>query len=154
MKPTTSTSIVSPEAIVPKKKYTYTLSPDDDHQYWKCTDRIDKLQEFMLLEILRYPNVDIVAKMEVSRTGRLHYHGTISFLDKEAIKHFFVIAIHDILKFSQLEIDTIADEDKWNQYIAKQDLFNVWLKTSEALKKFQKIPVYKKSPYQKCITDY
>lgn len=111
--------IVSPEEIKLNEFYTLTLNPNDRHQYFDATNRIDKLTSYMQAKILDCPNMDVDVHMEISRKGRLHFHGTIMFCKTEHILYFYLHKINEWLESFQIEIDTISDRLKWDTYCTK-----------------------------------
>lgn len=136
--------ILSPEKIVPLQMYSITLNPNDKRQFFNCSDRIEKLTKFMEDLLLEVPNIDFVLHMEVSRTGRLHFHGTIKFNTKESIKHFFVIQIHDWLEVLHIDIDNLLDPVIWTTYCTKsRHLIDVVVSTKDVLQKYRKVKVDK-----------
>lgn len=136
--------IISPEDIALKTKYSFTLNPNDKRQYFDCTDRIEKLTEFMEHELLEIPNVDIDMHMEISRNGRLHFHGTISFNTIDSIKHFYVVKMHPWQQFCNLVIETITDKDKWEEYCKKsKKIIDVNITTKKCFDKYRKVKVDK-----------
>lgn len=137
MKPTTTTQqLLSPEVITPLVKYTLTMNPDDDHQFWGVDDRIDAVLKYFKYQVKMLStlcNIDVY--MEMSKTGRLHWHGTIEFKDYKGVKNFYLFQIHNMLKTMQIEMDTIADSEKWLTYCTKsQSLIQCHLTTADALK--------------------
>ena len=56
---------------------------------------------------------------EISKTGRLHYHGTIKLVDSF---EFYIHIIPLIKEVANMDIDTIADPEIWEQYYTKDRL--------------------------------
>lgn len=136
--------IISPEEIILKTKYSFTLNPNDKRQYFEVTNRIHKLTEFIEQELLEIPNVDVDVYMEVSRTGRLHFHGTIAFSTKESIVHFYVNKMNDWLSFCNMEIAPLKDPDIWLTYCTKsKSLIDVHITTKDCLDRYRKVKVDK-----------
>lgn len=147
--------IISPEDIIPKVRYAITINPSDKRQFFECTDRIDKLKDSMIQLLLQVPNVDIDIRMEVSRAGRLHFHGTISWSNHEAIKHFFVIQIHQWMQIHNISIVKIGKDDstnedlidhnnKWDEYCSKsRHLIDVRITSKDIFRTYRKIKVDK-----------
>lgn len=116
--------IISPESIDLNFQYAITFNPSDDYQYWTnkdYNDRIRALNAYMTIYVLKVIPAECHLRMEFSRTGRLHYHGTIQFHSLEGIRVFYLEVLHKLqLKF-QIEIDTIKDIHVWANYCTKMD---------------------------------
>lgn len=141
--------IISPEEIILKTKYSFTINPNDKRQYFENTEgvafhRINKLKEFMEQELLEIPNVDIDIYMECSRNGRLHFHGTICFNTIDSIKTFYISKINQWLTFSNIEIAELKDPEIWLVYCTKsKHLIDVHITTKDCLDRFRKVKVDK-----------
>jgi len=61
---------------------------------------------------------------DVSRTGRIHYHGKIRFKTIDAIKKFYLKYIYKLSDKFQIEMDTIDDEEVWDEYCTKSH--HIW----------------------------
>lgn len=96
--------------------YAFTLNPCDRFQYWEIEDRmirvIRKVRNFLNRDYIMYKIYP-----EISKGGRIHFHGYIWCND--ALK-LYRDAIHELGEFSTYEIDTISNEDIWEDYITKQ----------------------------------
>lgn len=117
--------------------FTFTLNPDDHFQFFTedQTTRIEKACNHMKYIIRQMPNTLIDVWMDVSRTGRIHWHGTICFSSEKELKLWFMERVYTLHKQHQIEMDTIADMDKWMTYCKKvKRLWDVNLKTSEIVK--------------------
>lgn len=136
--------MLSPEAIEVGTIYSFTVNPNDKRQYWELMDRVEKLTHFMELQLIDIPNVHIMLHMEISRTGRLHFHGTIKFTTKECIKHFFLFKIYDWMKLHQLDMGVINDSKIWDDYCTKsKSILDVKITTKECMDKYRKVKVDK-----------
>lgn len=121
--------IVDIEFIVPKEKYTFTYCPVDSRQYFNAgvnRERYFKKHMSELFSTDQYVGIHIWCRPEVSRSGRLHLHGTIEFTDKDCIKRFYINIIHDLLEYAKVEIDTIGDMKDWHNYLNKQIDYFDW----------------------------
>jgi len=114
-------SILSPDKVGININYTFTVNPNDEFQYWGDLDRIKKATKHMTFIMNRYINLDISVHLDINRTGRIHWHGTISFKTNAQILDFYVDIIHELLTKHQIEIDTIEDPIKWSDYCHKLD---------------------------------
>ena len=134
-------AIISPELITVDTEYTFTVNPSDDFQFFKeiGSERIKKAQNHMTYIIRQNPNVKINLQLEISRTGRLHWHGTLMFKHLKHVTTFFLETIPDLLTKHHIEIDTIADKAKWKEYCLKQKhLIDVNLYTDDLIKNLGK----------------
>lgn len=135
---------LSPENIVVGVKYATTWNPCDKRQYFDDVKRIDKLKAYTETVLLEIPNVKIELDMEVSKKGRLHWHGTIMFTTVQSIKHFYVIQIHNLHELWNIDIDTISNEEGWHTYCTKQKfILDEHVSTNECLKKYRAVKVDK-----------
>lgn len=136
--PYKNVKLISPEEIQVDVKYTLTLCPDDSLQFWNANEiqRLERSQDYIRSLLLNLgKNTDINIWLEVSRTGRIHYHGTIMFASKNSVKTFFLTKIHKIQDHFKIEIDTISDMDEWLDYCQKSfDLWNIKITTKDAIK--------------------
>lgn len=121
-------SILPIEKINKSVRYTLTIAPCDDHQYFGATKAQDRLKLFHNWAQLKYYrlfiNYEYGLNIEVSPKGRLHLHGYISFKTDENIKDFYLYTIHKLLSFNIVEIDTISDEKVWTEYCKKQSKYS------------------------------
>lgn len=107
---------LSPEDLKIGKKYSFTLNPL--LQYFDCEKRVQLVQEFvfdLLLHLDKSFNCKLV--MEISKGGRIHYHGCIEF--KDIIK-FFIHNVNRLQSNFTYEIDEINGPEKWQEYVVKQ----------------------------------
>lgn len=128
------------ENVKPCRQYTFTLNPSDQYQFWD-----DPLREIMIVHKMakyisdraNYLNIEVY--LETSSVGRLHWHGTIMFVDIEAIKRFYLSDLHALLAKNHVEIDTIGDSDedhqRWEDYISKQyEFMQIFLHNESAIR--------------------
>lgn len=117
----TKVDIVSPEKVQLNVLYTFNLSPSDDHQFYNKPDdgRVKSMIRWFTTYVVSLFTARVDVYMEISRSGRLHFHGTIEFRNLNEIREFYLHAIHDIVKHSHLEIDTIVDPFIWHNYCIK-----------------------------------
>lgn len=118
------------EKMHEREYYAITINPDDEHQYWhhigRLEDYVDKTKQL----IYKCTNDSAYFELipEVSPLGRLHYHGYFKLFDKI---EFYLHSIYKLLKWAHLEIDTLSDDLKWEDYILKQvDLHSYCLKNN------------------------
>lgn len=147
-------NILSPEEVKTKTLYTLTIAPSDGLQFWDCNsiqriaDSITDIETCVIYPLC--PNTDIHLTLEVSRTGRIHWHGTIEFTKTEDIRMFYLNHIHRLTDNRyMIEIDTINDADYWDVYCNKS--FYLW-KTKISSK--ETLIKRKPKPIQKNFTQY
>jgi hypothetical protein len=122
-----SSKLLSIEDVKLDTKYTFTVSPCDDHQYFNEDDREEKFRKLFKMYFKKWININVFLYPELSPRGRLHFHGTIMFKTEKSIKKFFLFYVSDILRKSQIEIDTIGDADTWRIYCSKQAKYFGWV---------------------------
>lgn len=136
--------MISPEELLINTKYSITLNPNDKRQYFGLTDRISKLRQFIEQQLLEVPNVKFYLHMEISRNGRLHFHGTIVFTTIESIKHFYIMKVNEWQDYYQIDMDTIKDEKIWNAYCVKsKSIIDELISTEVCLNKYRKVKMDK-----------
>lgn len=148
--------ILSPTDIVIAKDYTFTVNPSDKHQFFGNLDRIKEATKHINVFLRCYPKVRIYLALDMSRTGRIHWHGTIMFPTTESIRMFYEQYVHSMLETHQIEMDTIADTDKWNEYIHKvENLWDVEVRTETSCKKLAQLhPELTTKCLHKNVDDY
>lgn len=69
-------------------------------------------------------NLVLAVRPELSKTGRLHYHGTIQFLDNYSIVMFYYNKYfkQEVQKSVNVLIKPIGDYECWDKYCKKQRL--------------------------------
>lgn len=134
----TKVSILGPDKVALNIPYTLSINPDDNYQFFKETgrERIKKATNHMVYLLRQYPNIKMSLTIDVSRAGRVHWHGTIIFVHYDNIKDFYLEYIHSILEHHTVEIDTIKDIEVWNKYCNKTiHLYNVTVSTVDIMRK-------------------
>lgn len=112
----------------PKQLYAFTFNPiyGPEHNGYKekleCFSEFDK--KICNLFAMKYAEVDMI--LEVSSSGKLHYHGYICITD---IPNFFFYDIPRLRQEGCYEIDTF--DDYWpDTYLIKQKgIMEKWSKT-------------------------
>lgn len=132
-------NILSPEVMEPDKEYSTTWNPCDSYQFFGKSDRIEKCTEMVEKLIFDFPNTHLNLHMEVSRNGRLHFHGTISFTSQDAINDFYIHRIHSLQQLFNIDIDNLIDKEKWTIYCTKSvKIMNVIINSEEVYKRITK----------------
>ncbi|AXH73544.1 MAG: putative replicase [Cressdnaviricota sp.] len=112
-------TIPSPEEIHLKTKYTFNFNPSDEYQYFGKEDRLKMFTNWSNTYVFNTFCAKLEVYLEISRLGRLHYHGTIEFDNVLDIREFFIDKLHSITLKGTLEIDTITDLNIWMTYCTK-----------------------------------
>lgn len=117
----------SPEEVIPNLSYAFTINPNDDYQCYKSEHRV---HSFVVLvsNFLANIGLDRISRyslnVEISKKGRLHGHGYITFASKCDIYSFFVNVVHKLASMCTYIIKPIDNTETWEKYINKQsDVF-------------------------------
>lgn len=123
---------ISPEQIKIDTEYAITINPSDEHQYFRSSDRLKDFTNFWQTYIQNL-QCDLVLHLEVSKLGRLHWHGLIKFPKQQNINNFYLNDIHNLTLRSMQLIKPITDSGKWQEYCQKsKHMFDVTIKTTDA----------------------
>lgn len=123
--------MISPELAKVNTKYAFTLNPCDEFQHMPTfgglhVNRLKLVRDNVLAFFEK--NIRFCAfflNVEVSRLGRVHYHGVLQIL---LPLEFYLYDIPLLLKRFQIEIDTISETKvseiypSWDAYCTKQRL--------------------------------
>lgn len=114
-------SIISPDKCTVSSPYTLTINPSDRFQFWSesMDSRIKKAKAHIVVVLNRLLPAQISLKIDVSRVGRIHWHGVIRFPTILSIKEFYTEDIQSLISEHQVEIDFLPDIDKWAEYCSK-----------------------------------
>lgn len=119
---------VSPEDVELGVDYALTISPKDDLQFFgqNSNNRVISFMEAMTPICYKNIYADYYKLvMEISKGGRLHFHGWIRWDDKDSLKTFFLtikklqnVGTYAIKPMSATDI---SDKYKtWSDYVFKQ----------------------------------
>lgn len=137
-------AIISPEELELNTFYATTWNPSDKYQYFGNPKRIELLTEITERMIIEFPNTDLHFNMEVSRAGRLHFHGTIRWKSYTAITDFFINRVPELIDKWNIDMTPITDPSKWVDYCTKsRNIIFVKISTKDALNKYRKVKVDK-----------
>lgn len=103
----------SPEDVDTKQLYSFNFNPIKQPKVGQLGSYLNKIWD----EIDGCINCTVQMVPELSRLGRLHFHGIVS-IDK--IMQFYLSDIHKLMKEGTVYIDTIDDLGLWNEYMFKQ----------------------------------
>lgn len=112
--------IIKLEEVCKKTFYTLTVNPNDSRQFFDKDNRMTKFLSYFKMYIVPMFIGDVNGFIEISPTGRLHFHGTLKFRNNDQIYRFYLDNVHKLTTMCMLEIDTIDDIKVWNKYISKQ----------------------------------
>lgn len=112
-------SAPSPESIELNTLYSFTISPSDIILN-KTKELQDKITTFRDLIYENFAVYGVTYKLipELSKTGRLHCHGSIKFVNNVGIALFYN-SLFNIKHLITYEMDIVNDKDKWNNYCIK-----------------------------------
>ncbi len=100
--------------------YSFTVNPSDAGQFFKVNiiHRMRMATEYNLKHLNQILSnySDYTLYPEISRHGRIHYHGYIRVND---IFYFHLYSLYRLKEIYMYEIDTISDNDIWSKYIHK-----------------------------------
>lgn len=128
----------SPEDILTGHKYAFTVNPNDHNQFWmsnsgrRVQDFAEQL-ESLLRKAFRCTSCQYLFKLELSKRGRLHGHGWLTFPNPEDIRDFYLITVRKLEDFctyviKEITTDEISDKYKnWKEYVLKQSLIHTWI---------------------------
>lgn len=111
-------SVPSMELIDLNHWYTFTINLSDEFE--TLTQNVDQYKYFCKKYIHPYSEFQLYA--ELSKLGRLHYHGLIKFVEIEKLVDFY-FSLRELYPLVAMEIDTISDPKKWDDYIFKQQKY-------------------------------
>lgn len=112
--------------------YSITLNPADKYQFLGQANRLQKFRNMINEMFLHYPEIgiDYVMNIELSEPRgnlihysagpRLHLHGTINLRTNKSVYNWLIVEINKLLKYGNLDIDTIDNLDIWYTYCTKQ----------------------------------
>lgn len=148
----TTGNILKIEDVKENVDYAMTIAPSDDHQYWNEEDRIEKFERYYKLYMISrlLPNT-FSFNMEISPTGRLHFHGSIRFKNQKSILKFYLNDIRFLTLHNQIELDTITDNKVWSDYCHKQEIHKLPIVCNQD---YDRLPSKIRVNMHKPITDY
>lgn len=116
---------LSPEDINCLEYYTFTLSPQEQPLQtnlgkMKLNCIYNWYHEKIIRSLNRLHYCKYTLFTEISKSGRLHYHGTIKI---EEIAMFYYHDVPLLKHIGTYEIDTIKDHKIWKTYCLKQKGF-------------------------------
>lgn len=107
---------IPPEQVLRDTWYSITINPADKYQFWNNEKRLLRFYA-KAIENIPMDNIEGHLFLELSKNGRLHYHGEIRITDT---LRFFLDDIKKLEEYGHYEIDTIAEIDDWIAYCLKQ----------------------------------
>lgn len=113
--------IIKPEECLPNILYSFSYNPESQPTVQRFYNISLKCFESWSQEIYEIftslRNCTIRTYMEISKAGRLHFHGYIKIQD---IVNFYFYDLKKLKHYGTFEIDFINDPLKWDLYIKKQ----------------------------------
>lgn len=114
--PARGSTFVSPELVVVGQAYSLTINPEN--QRFGEPDRFILITDAVYKHIKGIPNITVCLYPEISQGGRVHFHGTLIIHD---IIDFYLFGNTNLNQLGHIEMDTIADMEKWMTYCKKSD---------------------------------
>lgn len=96
--------------------YTLTLNPDDSHQFMGKIDRFRKCIKKVLTKLSFIHHAHYTLTPEISKKGRIHFHGKLTVLHPVDFQLYDVISM---MKWSIFEIDDLTHPTVWEAYVKK-----------------------------------
>lgn len=110
--------LIAPEDIEINTLYSITFNPDK--QYGGSLGYIYHDKD--MFSLIKHKDIKFDLSREVSKKGRIHYHGIIYFTNKSNLLDIWINMIPKWLKQCTVYMDTIDDITVWKQYCNKQCL--------------------------------
>lgn len=109
---------------------TYEITVNPDNQYFDKIDRlvkmassfsahIDALKEVSTFQFIVEQSEPRYGNKHRGSDSRLHFHGTIRFLDEVSIGKFLLNIVNKLKKYGDFSINTYRP-DVWDDYMDKQ----------------------------------
>jgi len=95
--------------------YAFSYNPESQPVSY-ASDRIQKWWVEMVKLFGSLKGSTINLSVEISKLGRLHFHGTIEI---STLWKFYYYDVPKIMKDGSFEIDTISKHDEWLAYVDK-----------------------------------
>lgn len=159
------TELIEPQNIKLGVPYAVTINfrsvpiPEKYHDDHNCRDRwqVECLRQFFNYF---YPYCKYNLFMEISKKGRLHFHGTITFEHYSNVLGFYMKSLNKI--DANICIKSIDDSVKWSEYCTKSkhlmELFEVKILFTDLdtpmFKKSKKSDAIKVDDIHLCEEDY
>ncbi len=118
------------EIVEPMTMYSLSVNPQPIHRNTLQQNAL-RLHRIIYRHFTPYAHA-LLQVMELSPTGRLHSHGTITFPSREHILGFYD-SLNRLPKIN-IEIDTIDDIQIWMDYTFKQQKYHNVFKNFYAIK--------------------
>lgn len=115
---------IKPEDVIPFNKYTFSYNPEEQPSVQRFYSiRLNEMESWSqkiydVFDSLKYSRIDTY--VEISGSGRLHFHGYIRIYD---IPNFYFYDLKKLKHYGTYEIDFITDPLKWDLYCKKQKDF-------------------------------
>lgn len=110
-----------PRDIIPKPEdlrgdVSYAFSINPESQFFGDVKRVTRVINVMR-RTLNSDTISYRIYPEVSRTGRIHFHGYLRIWDTG---RFYVYLVPELLKIATITLEEIFNDEIWEDYIIKQ----------------------------------
>lgn len=95
--------------------YSFSYNPESQPCSY-ASDRIQKWYSEMVKVISSLKACNVVLNLEISKLGRLHFHGTIQI---SSLWKFYYYDVPKLMVEGSFEIDTIKSIEDWQAYVDK-----------------------------------
>lgn len=95
--------------------YAFSYNPESQPVSY-ASDRLQKWWIEMAKLFGSFKGCTVNIKVEISKLGRLHFHGTIKI---STLWKFYYYDVPKLMKDGAFEIDTIGKHDEWMAYVDK-----------------------------------
>lgn len=130
-----------------------TINPDNEFQFLDQigSERIKKATNHIKYLVRKHSQLDLELHIDISKRGRIHWHGLLRFRDIKHIRYFYEEFVPQMTTQHTMEVDTISNMENWMKYCNKTKLlWNVVVETNEVCK----IKTVNKNNLFKDITEY
>ena len=106
------------ESLQQGELYTFSLNPESQPAMYQ-ENKIQKWYSGIVKDLSKIKHAEYHLKLEMSRLGRLHYHGTIRVT---CVWKFYLEDIAKLCAIGSFEIDGIDSMDEWQRYMDKNEI--------------------------------
>lgn len=104
--------------------YALTLNPSDKYQHFESGSRLATVIKELTEVLCLYSHLSFQLWLEVSKKGRLHWHGYCKTEEEKDKNLFFIHGLPRLLRRCTMVIRDINDDVEWDKYVHKQWQFH------------------------------
>lgn len=98
--------------------YAFSINPEAQPALYE-SNRIQKWYARLIKDLSKVKHAEFVLKLEMSRLGRLHYHGTLKIT---CIWKFYLSDLATLATIGTFDIGEIESMDEWQRYMDKNEI--------------------------------